>query len=452
MSDSEFVSNPKETFWELTTPLLLLSIFEACYSFVDVFWVSQMNSESFFAIGVAVPLVTLICGFGKSLGVGTNSLISREIGEGNIDSTYNSILHGIVACFVLGCIIMISSLFLPNILTLIGATSSMDLSMKYLTPIFLCPFVFLFSNLFVSTLQAEGNSRTTTAILIFTNILNLILDPIFIFVLNWGVAGVSFATILSSLVTTLYLLYWYLSGKTKVVLNIKYFKPGILYQIFIVAIPNFLTDSLSCILGLFFNKILILQLGQIGVLLYSTASRIQSLIISPQKAFGRALLTVSGHLYGAKKLDELKWMYTYVLKISMSIALITTVVFFFIRDYGFALFSVTGAETSVFYIALAAIIIIPVTEISEMSEKVLDGMGKSYYALILTVGVIIYEILLVSLLEPIFTSGVCVLLGILIGEVTLAIVYYTLFRHLSKTHGEIKKPKIRGYSFKNQNV
>lgn len=452
MSDSEFVSNPKETFWMLTTPLLLLSIFEACYSFVDVFWVSQMNSESFFAIGVAVPLVTLICGFGKSLGVGTNSLISREIGEGNIDSTYNSILHGIVACFVLGCIIMISSLFLPNILTLIGATSSMDLSMKYLTPIFLCPFVFLFSNLFVSTLQAEGNSRTTTAILIFTNILNLILDPIFIFVLNWGVAGVSFATILSSLVTTLYLLYWYLSGKTKVVLNIKYFKPGILYQIFIVAIPNFLTDSLSCILGLFFNKILILQLGQIGVLLYSTASRIQSLIISPQKAFGRALLTVSGHLYGAKKLDDLKRIYTYVLKISMSIALITTVVFFFIRDYGFALFSVTGAETSVFYIALAAIIIIPVTEISEMSEKVLDGMGKSYYALILTVGVIIYEILLVLLLEPIFTSGVCVLLGILIGEVTFAIVYYALFRHLSKTHGEIKKPKIRGYSFKNQNV
>ena len=452
MSDSEFVSNPKETFWMLTTPLLLLSIFEACYSFVDVFWVSQMNSESFFAIGVAVPLVTLICGFGKSLGVGTNSLISREIGEGNIDSTYNSILHGIVACFVLGCIIMISSLFLPNILTLIGATSSMDLSMKYLTPIFLCPFVFLFSNLFVSTLQAEGNSRTTTAILIFTNILNLILDPIFIFVLNWGVAGVSFATILSSLVTTLYLLYWYLSGKTKVVLNIKYFKPGILYQIFIVAIPNFLTDSLSCILGLFFNKILILQLGQIGVLLYSTASRIQSLIISPQKAFGRALLTVSGHLYGAKKLDDLKRIYTYVLKISMSIALITTVVFFFIRDYGFALFSVTGAETSVFYIALAAIIIIPVTEISEMSEKVLDGMGKSYYALILTVGVIIYEILLVLLLEPIFTSGVCVLLGILIGEVTLAIVYYALFSHLSKTHGEIKKPKIRGYSFKNQNV
>jgi Na+-driven multidrug efflux pump len=279
------------------------------------------------------------------------------------------------------------------------------------------------------------------------------LDPIFIFVFNWGVAGVSYATILSSLVTTLYLLYWYLSGKTRVILNFKYFKPGILYQIFIVAIPNFLTDSLWCILGLFFNKVLIQQLSQIGVLLYSTGSRIQSLMVSPQKALGRALLTVSGHLYGAKKFDELKWMYTYVIKISVSIALISSVVFFFIRDYGFALFSVSGAETSVFYIALAAIILIPVSEISEMSEKVLDGMGKSYYALVLTVGVILYEILLVSLLKPIFTSGVCVLLGILIGEITSAIVYYALFKYLSKTHGEGIKPHIiRGYSFKNQNV
>lgn len=185
----------------------MLSIFEAGYSFVDVFWVSQMNSESFFAIGVAVPLVTLIGNFGKSLGVGTNSLISREIGEGKIDSTYNSILHGIIACFVVGCIIILSTAFLPNILILMGATSSVDLSMQYLTPIFLCPFVFLFYNLFVSTLQAEENSRTTTIILIFTNILNLILDPVFIFVFNWGVMGVSCATILSSLVTTIYLLY-----------------------------------------------------------------------------------------------------------------------------------------------------------------------------------------------------------------------------------------------------
>ena len=430
VNNVDFNSDPKKVFWQFTRPLLILTLFEAGYSFIDVFWVSQMNPESFFAIGVAVPLVTLIINFGKAIGVGTNSIMSREIGDDDYIDSYNSILHGIAAGLILGLLIMLSTLFLKYILIYMGATSSMDLSMQYLTPIFLCPFVFIFSNFFASTLQAEGNSKTPTQLLILTNVLNLILDPIFIFVLGWGVSGVSYATILSSGITAVYLLHWYMSGKSEVPLNFEYFKPGIVYDIFLVAIPNFLIDSLWCISMLFFNKILILQLGQIGVLLYSTASRIESILISPQKAFGRGLISVCGHLYGAHRIDELEDLYHYVLKKAILIAIISTVIFFFIRDYGFALFSVTGAPESVFYIALAAIVIIPFNEVSVMSGKMLDGMGKSYYELSFTIGIIIYEIGIVTLLAPIFKHGVCVLLGILIGEVTFAIVYYILLKHL----------------------
>ena len=434
----DFISNPKKAFWQFTTPLLLLTLFEAGYSFVDVFWVSQMNTESFFAIGVAVPLVTLIISFGKSIGIGTNSIMSREIGKNDLPDTYNSILHGIVVCLVIGFGIIVSTFFLKDILAYMGATSSMELSMQYLTPIFLCPFVFIFANFFANTLQAEGNSKTPTRLLILTNVLNLILDPIFIFVLGWGVSGAAYATILSSGVTAVYLLYWYLSGKSKIPIKFKYFKPGIIYDIFIVALPNFLTDSLWCISMLFFNKILIEQLGQIGILLYSTASRIESLLISPQKACGRGLVSVCGHLYGAHKIDELKNLYHYVLKIVILTSIVSTVAFFFIREYGFALFSVTGVPESIFYIALAGIVIIPFNEISVISEKMLDGMGKSYHELILTVGIIIYEIAIVTLLAPIFKHGICVLLGILIGEVTFGIAYYVLLRHiLNKSENEI---------------
>ena len=428
----DFISDPKKAFWQFTSPLLLLTLFEAGYSFVDVFWVSQMDHQSFFAIGVAVPLVTLIMSFGKSIGVGTNSIMSREIGQNKIIDSYNSILHGIVVCLVIGFGVMISTFFLKYILIYMGATSSMELSMQYLTPIFLCPFVFIFSNFFANTLHAEGNSKIPTRLFILTNVLNLILDPIFIFVLGWGVSGVSYATILSSGITAVYLLYWYLSGKSEIPINFKYFKPGIVYDIFIVALPNFLTDSLWCISMLFFNKILIEQLGQIGVLLYSTASRIESILISPQKACGRGLLSVSGHLYGAHKIDELEGLYHYVLKITMLMALVSTIVFFFVREYGFALFSVTGVSESIFYIALAGIVIVPFNEISVMSGKMLDGMGKSYHELILTITVIIYEIGIVTVLAPILKHGVCVLLAILIGEVTFGIFYYVLLRHLLK--------------------
>ena len=94
MTDNvDFISNPKNAFWQFTTPLLLLTLFEAGYSFVDVFWVSQMNPESFFAIGVTVPILTLIVSFGRSLGIGTNSIMSREMGDNNLIGSYNSILH-----------------------------------------------------------------------------------------------------------------------------------------------------------------------------------------------------------------------------------------------------------------------------------------------------------------------------------------------------------------------
>ena len=428
----DFISNPKKAFWQFSTPLLLLTLFEAGYSFVDVFWVSQMNAESFFAIGVSVPLVTLIMSLGRSLGIGTNSIMSRELGGNDLLGTYNSILHGIVACFVIGFGVMFSIFFLKHILIYIGAASSMDLSMKYLTPIFLWSFVFIFSNFFANTLQAEGNSKIPTVLLILTNVLNLILDPIFIFVFGWGVSGAAYATVLSSGVGAVYLLYWYLSGRSEIPIKFKYFKPGIVYDIFLVALPNFLTDSLWCITILFFNKILIGQLGQIGILLYSTATRIELVLLSPQKAFSRGLVSVCGHLYGAKKIEELKDLYNYVIKITVLVSVIIAVIFFFIRDYGFALFSVSGVSQSVFYIALAGIVIVGVHGISLISEKMLDGMGKTFYELILTIGIIIYEISIVNILAPIFKQGVCVLLGVLIGEVTFAIAYYILLKYFLK--------------------
>lgn len=424
----DLTSNPKEVFWKLSAPFILLSLFEAGYSFVDMFWVSQMSRDAFFAIGVCAPLVALISHFGSSIGTGTNSVIARKIGQKDLEGTHNAILHGIISCAILGIAAVIASFFLEDILSLMNVVEAIDLAIAYLTPMFLCSFVFLFSSLFISTLQAEGNSRTPTALLIISNVLNLILDPFFIFVLGWGVKGVAYASILSALLNVIFLLYWYLSGKSHVALDFKYFKPGIVYDIFIVAVPNFIISSITCISAMYINRILIAQLGEIGILLYSTSNRIESLIVSPQKAFSRSLLSISGQLFGAGEFSKLNEIYNYVVRISVTIALVYTISFFFVRDYGFALFSVTGVEESVFYIALIGIIIVPFEEISVMSAKVIDGMGKSYHSLTITVLSIISQIILITLLAPILPSGVCVLVGIAITYMIFAFVYIILVK------------------------
>ena len=395
-----------------------------------------MSQEAFFAFGVAQPLIVLISRFGDALGVGTNSIISREIGENDLKGSNNSILHGILTCIIVGAILALLTFFLKDILSLMNITTSTDLVIDYVTPLFIFSFLTLLSSLFINTFQAEGNSKTPTIIIILTNILNLILVPIFIFVCDWGIKGVAYATVLSTLAAVIIFLYLYLSGKTKVVLNFKYFKPGIVYEIFVVSIPNFIIDLLWSVNMMFINSVLIAQLGQIGVLLYSTASQIEQLISSPQSSFSGSMVTICGQLFGANKIQKLNEIYNYSLKISLSFSIILTVIFFFIRDYGFALFSVTGVETSVFYIALFGIFIVSAANVSKLSNKILDGLGKSYHSLILTIGLILFEIISITLLAPILTSGVCVLIGIFLGEVIFAIIVYIIIKSI--LHGENK--------------
>ena len=112
----DIINNPKNALWKLSTPILLLSLFNSLYSIIDLFWVSQLSHEAFFAVGVAHPLIIMILGFGESIGIGTNSIISREIGEKDYESSYNSILHGILTCIILGVVLILVTPFLKDIL------------------------------------------------------------------------------------------------------------------------------------------------------------------------------------------------------------------------------------------------------------------------------------------------------------------------------------------------
>ena len=438
VDDVEIISNTKMAFRKLSAPLVMLSIFQVFYSFVDLFWASQLTSEAFFAIGVTAPLVLLVVYSGDSIGIGTNSIISRDLGKHDDENAYNSILHGIIISAIISLIFMLSSFFLKDILVLMHVGESIDYAIAYISPIFLFSSVFVFSSLFANTLQAEGNSRMPTILLIVSNILNLILDPILMFTLGWGVKGAAYASIISSLLVVVSLLYWYLSGRSKVALNFKYFKQGIVYEIFVVAVPNFVVKVLWCLAILYVNSILILQLGELGVLLYSTSSQIESLILSPVDGHSKALVTIGGHLFGADEMGKLKDIYRYALKISFIFTLVCSVAFFFLRDYGFALFSVTNAETSVFYIALFGIFILLGESISSVSSKVLDGMGKSYYLLILEIATIIFELLTITLLVPVLTSGVCVLIGIFLSELLFAFVYYIVLMSIFNKKNKIE--------------
>ena len=97
----------------------------------------------------------------------------------------------------------------------------------------------------------------------------------------------------------------YHHGKTKVPLDLKYFKfrKYILVEIFKVALPNFLNDAVWCISASFINSTLIMTMGAVGPILYSVSNKIETFLIAPVRGYGRGLMSVTGHLFGAEKFD-----------------------------------------------------------------------------------------------------------------------------------------------------
>ena len=434
----DLISLPKKSFWKLSVPIIAFCLFDAIYGIVDMVWVSKISLEAFFAMGVSIPLVSLIFSFGDSIGQGTNSIMSRFIGSGDYESAYNALIHGMILTNVIWFIIVLCALFANEILFYLDQAETYILIFDYLIPIIIFAYIFMFVNLFSETLQAEGNSRTPTILIIGSNILNIILDPIFIFNLNLGIKGAAYATVLSAFIPFICLLYLYLSGRTKVPLSPKYLKIRryIFIEIFKVALPNFLDDGLWCISATFVNTILIGTMGATGPILFSITNKLKSLLVAPVRSYGRALMSVTGHLFGAHEFDELKKMFHYVLKVSLVSTVAVMIAFILLREYAFSLFSITGMENTVFWIAIGGTIVMLTVPFSMISSKMLDGFGKSMYSLALTAAKIIMEIILIYALSAILGNGSCVLIGIIISEIVFAIVYYVFLNYLFNNFDE----------------
>ena len=167
-----------------------------------------------------------------------------------------------------------------------------------------------------------------------------------------------------------------------------------------------------------------------GIVLYAISIKIRSLLRSPIKGMSRGLMSVTGHLFGAKKIDELNEMYIYVLKYTLIISLFISISFFVLRENIYESFSVFDMETSIFYIGIFGVILIMVYPFTNVSSKMLDGFGKSYYSLFFTILRSILQIILIVVLGDLMPYGTSVLVGITIGEVIFSAIYFITLKLL----------------------
>ncbi len=386
--------DPEKVLLKLALPVILANGFQTLYNFMDAFWVSLLKNSKFAlsGIGLAMPFAFSLIAIANGIGVGTNSLLSRKIGADEKEKADKGATVGLSLSIVLG--IFIGTILFMFARPLFMALSPGDAGVnaaQYAQIIFIgAPFLFI-SSLLAFVLRAEGDMKRSMIALATGSILNIFLDPLFIFAFKMGIRGAAFATVFSRFLTIIPLYFWIFKQKSSYIrpcwkrLNLN---PTISIEILKVGIPSSLS-LLFMSLGVFaFNMLIQKVYGPGGVAVYIAGSRINSLAVLPALGIQAAVITLTGVWYGAGRKDMLKRTVLHAWKTGITMELfIALFIFFFAKEIGKVFAHDATMQPLINEIATYLRITSPgfiFMPISMFSVGTFNGTGKASYGLLLT--------------------------------------------------------------------
>lgn len=438
--------DPKIALRTIAWPMIITLVLNMAYNMIDRIWVAGLGSDPLAALGFVTPLFIIIGGIANGFGAGANSLISRYIGAKNRSKASNSALHGILIGIILS--ILIPLIFLPKldyILTLMGASNVLSYANEYSFIIICGSFTLIFNGILSSELRAEGDVKRATIALISTGIINMIIDPIFIYTFNLGVRGAAIATILSAAIAMLLMIYWMFIQKDTYVNLTKeefHFDKIISKQLISVAIPASVEQLIISVISIAGNVMLAMVTTTTVIAGYTAAWSVVQVGMMTSVGIGTAAITVAGVSYGARDFNKLNTTCSYSIKLSLLIAIIIVIIMEVFAPQVALLFSYTSSSVHLSDIIIESLRILALfllaVPIGICCASVFQGIGKGTISLILTllreaVLVLIFSILFI------FTFGFGaygwyygLVLGVALGSLIALIVLKYYLRRLIK--------------------
>jgi putative MATE family efflux protein len=289
---------------KLAIPAIIGMLINAVYNFVDTMFVSWIGTEAMSAAQVGFPVFMIIVAFGQLFGIGGSSYVSRLLGQGNHEKAnqtatvvYGTTLLSGIAIGACGL------LCLHPLLKLFGASSAnIEYAIAY-TSILFIGAIFIMGNMTLNNLlRAEGSSLASMVGLILGAVLNIILDPLFIFVFDMGVGGAALATVLAQAVTTLFLLNTYRKGKSVLRISPRLFHPTktIYWETLKIGGPTLIRQLLASFAIGIMNRAAS-GYGTEAVAAIGIVSKVFMLGFYALLGYTQGFLPVAGFNYGAEK-------------------------------------------------------------------------------------------------------------------------------------------------------
>lgn len=404
--------DPKKAIVKLALPMMLSMLLIMLYNIADSIWVAGLGADALAAIGFITPLFMVLVGLGNGIGAGANSLIARYIGANNYKQANNAALHGIVLSIIVSVIftVLIEVLMVP-ILQFMGAGNTIQYALDYSYIIFGFLFIFVYSGVASAIFRSEGDMRRATIAIAVTAILNIILDPVFIYVLNLGIAGAAWATVISATMSCLVMSYW-IWGKRDLYLDLSWknfnYQSYIMLDTLQVAIPSTLENIVFSALAIIINSMLVMADGTTAVAVYTASMRIVQLAMIPLIGIGTAVLTVAGVAYGAHNYKNLQTAHSYSIKLGFAVSIALGIVIYIFSPQIASMFAYTSASSTLAPEIARAISVLTLFVLAIphgiMSSMMFQGVGKGMYSLLIT-------LLRSLILETVFAYLFCFIFG-----------------------------------------
>lgn len=347
-------------------PAMAAMLMVLIYNLADTFFIGQTHDAlQVAAVSLATPVFLIFMAVGTVFGIGGTSVISRAMGEGKTDYAKKVSSFCMWGCVIVGIIMSVGMLIFMNpILSLVGASAdTWELSKTYLVIVVCCgPFV-LISNCYSNVIRTEGESTKAMMGTLIGNLINVILDPIFILGFGWDIAGAAIATVIGNVIGAGYYIIYFIRGNSLLSIRLKDFtvKDKVASSVLAIGIPAALGSLLMSISSIVTNSQMA-QYGDMALAGIGVAMKVTMMTGMVCIGLGQGIQPILGYCVGAKLWVRFKNVLRFSLVFSFTLSVVLTGVCYlftsqiiraFLIDataYGYALtFSRILLSTSIFF-------------------------------------------------------------------------------------------------------
>ena len=358
------VENIGSLICKMSIPIMFSMMVMALYNVVDSIFISHYSAKYLASLSIVFPLQMGIIAVCSGTAIGINSLTSRYLGAGNTDKANKVAITGMWIEIISSLVFILFGIFFSGVFA--NAFSSdpeiTNGTKAYLSICLIISTPLMFSSVIERLMQAEGDSIHPMIVQIVGALINIVLDPVFIFGIGpfpeMGVAGAALATVLGQIIGCIiaYIFYRRINILSARIHNLIKFKPEkqTIKEIYKVALPSIVLQGLTSISTLLMN-IIIVAFSDIAVAVFGLYFKVQSFLYMPLFGLNSGVIPIVGYNYGAKNKDRVIKTVRIAMAIGCSVMLLGTLLFQFLPNLILSPFKTTEEMNKIAYVAFRII-------------------------------------------------------------------------------------------------